>query len=130
MEALREHRAEVMRELTAKHEAESMPPIPPAPEDPVAEAEKVARLVRKSGVCLIWAEAVRDYVAFALNDEAARKVPPGYVVYTLTELEVLYGPGKKAPDKAALRLIHEAKKMGGQVTLDDHPLRQEDNANG
>lgn len=90
MEALRHHKAEIIRELT-------MPPVPPPPADPFAEAERVPRIVREKGCCLLWAEAVKDYVAFALNDAEDRRVPPGYVVYTLSELEALYGPGKKAP---------------------------------
>lgn len=112
MEALRQHKAEIIRALT-------MPPVPPPPQNPVAEAERVPHIVREKGRCLLWAEAVKDYVAFALNDEEARKVPPGYVVYTLTELEALYGPGKKAPSLAVLRMIHQAKKLGGRVVGDE-----------
>ncbi len=113
VEDLRQHKAEVIQELTA------MPPVPLPPENPVAEAKRVPRIVRERGVCLLWAEAVKDYVAFALNEEEARKVPPGYVVYTLTELEALYGPGKKAPSLARLRMIHQAKKLGGRVVGDE-----------
>ncbi len=109
VEDLRQHKAEVIQELTVR------PPVPPPPDNPMADAERVPRIVRAKGRCLLWAEAVQDYVAFALNEEEARKVPPGYVVYTLTELEALYGPDKKSPSMAQLRMIHEAKKLGGRV---------------
>ena len=58
------------------------------------------------------AETVKDFLAFVRDDFDRSKVPPGFVIYTDSELKELFGDGKH-PSNATLRLIHEAKKSGG-----------------
>jgi hypothetical protein len=84
-------------------------------EDPLAEAEKAAKIVARDGYVLLWAETVRDFIAFVQDEGMAVRVPPGFVIYTDAELNELFGKGK-VYSPATLRLIHEVKKEGGKIT--------------
>lgn len=77
-------------------------------------AEEVARLVEKEGICIFWSDLFRELVAFVKDD--SRYVPAGIVTYSTDEIETLFG--KKELSPGALRLIHEAKKIGGHVSND------------
>ncbi|MEK7848988.1 MAG: hypothetical protein AAB270_08700 [Chloroflexota bacterium] len=93
-------------------------PEPHQPEQPtrdeaLAQAEEIARRVERQGYCLVYLTLLDDVVAFA-RDDAVAKVPPGYVVYTQSEVVELYG-GPKSPPVRTLRLLHEAKKLRGRV---------------
>lgn len=150
LDSIRQHKAEVMAMLSAP----AMPPIPPPPQnplagvmamlrgsgppaippppaDPLAEAEEVARRVTECGICLVWGETVQDFMAFIKDDYPKEKVPPGFVVYTDSELKELFGEGKH-PSRKTLRLIHEAKKQGCRVILkgDASPYRDPDKQRG
>jgi hypothetical protein len=69
--------------------------------------------VEKEGYCLVYLEVVDDVVAFA-RDDAADRVPPGYVVYTRSELVELYGKPRGTAIRT-FRLLHEVKRLGGRV---------------
>ena len=62
----------------------------------VWHAEEVARLVGKEGICIFWSKLF------------------GIVVYSTDEIDTLFGEKDLSP--GALRLIHEAKKIGGKVS--------------
>jgi hypothetical protein len=87
--------------------------VTPMSNDLTAEAEEVALRVRRKGYCLLYLPLVDDFVAFA-RDDAVDRVPPGYVVYTQSELEELYGKPQSIVI-STFRLVHEAKKLGGRV---------------
>ena len=116
------HKAEVMAMLTSGRTLlrPPSPAIPPPPANPRAEAEEISRRVTEHGICLIWAETVKDFLAFVRDDFDRSKVPPGFVIYTDSELRELFGEGKQ-PSNATLRLIHEAKKQGGRVIPNPGP---------
>lgn len=55
---------------------------------------------------LIESETLGERVAIAESEEAAARVPGGYVVYTADELDLL-----KGCDEEALRFLHSVKKL-------------------
>lgn len=75
------------------------------------ELAEIVDSVNAQGYVLLWSTVLRDLVAFALDETARAKIPPGFVAYTLAELEELFGDGKVAP--STLRLIHQAKRLAG-----------------
>jgi len=58
---------------------------------------------------------LKDLVAFYKTETDPKKIPAGFVAYSDQELRELFGDGKSAPSPKHLRLIHEAKKHGGQI---------------
>ena len=70
------------------------------------------RRVRDEGYVLCYAEALKDRVAFHRDDLDLKTIPPGFVRYSLSELDLLFGPDQ--PD-VSIRLVHEAKKLGMKV---------------
>ncbi len=98
-------------EPPAQPMARAMPTAPPAPEDPEGHAREIARRVQERGRCLLWSEVLEGYIAFARDEEVAALVPPGYVIYTLRELEELFGVGAKPLSREMLRAVHNAKKV-------------------
>jgi len=78
------------------------------------EIEEIAARVLIEGYCLLWSTILCDLVAFYADDEAKRKIPPGFVPYSAFELSELFGKGKFC-SRNRLRLIHEAKKKGARV---------------
>jgi len=79
------------------------------------ELEEIVERVHGEGYVLLWSTVLRDLVAFYRDEEARSNIPPGFVPYSEAELEELYGDGKPPISTSTLRLIHEAKKHGGQV---------------
>ena len=92
-----------------------------------AELAEIERRVIKEGVCLTWCDVLQDLVAFVIDETDAEKVPPGFVVYTDTELWELFSPEKPDLNADALRRIHYAKKIGngGIVGNDPNPGDEE-----
>lgn len=80
---------------------------------PLSEAEEIALRVETEGFVLLYSEVLKDLIAFAQED-FVDKVPPGFVVYSDSELRQLYG-GKKPISDETLKLVHEAKKNGARV---------------
>lgn len=107
--------AEAVQLLGKDASSRTMPPVPPPPEDPLAEAEEIACPVREKGICLLWAGVLEDYIAFVRDEEDAAQVPPGYVIYTERQLQAVFGERNATRTSATLRLIHEAKRHGAVV---------------
>jgi len=96
---LREHKPEIMALLRLR----------PAE----WHANAIARAVQREGFCVFWSDVFGEIMAFVQDDTYKSRVPCGIVVYTSAELKELFG-GNRSPK--ALRLIHEAKRHGGQAT--------------
>jgi len=81
---------------------------------------RTSELLGKKGWCL-WQCEVLDGDVIVVVDEAdspgvratARNLPEGYEVYKLRELLLLL-----QVDDSTIRLVHEAKKLGGAVVLE------------
>ena len=101
---LRQYKAELIAFL-------QRPQVQPGP--PEWHAKEVARAVEREGYCLFWSELFHEVVAFIRDDTFRRAVPASIVTYTSAELLQLFGDSKTTPKK--LRLIHEAKKLGGHI---------------
>ena len=113
MEALRQHKAEVLRLLTSPQRLRTVD----AP--PSWHAEEVTRRVEAEGACVFWSELFNGLVAFVKDTSYKRHVPKDVVTYTCAELAEM---DKAAPLDAALLLrVHQAKKItGGTVTEVDN----------
>ena len=80
-----------------------------------ARAQEVVRrtreLLNSQGWCLWKCSTLGGEVILVVVDELVGGVPGGYPVYTVSELEELCQDGVSG---AALRLVHEAKKLAGR----------------
>ena len=103
-----------LRQLLKTHKQEIISLLKPQP--PLWHAKKVAEAVRREGVCLFWSEVFQEVIAFIREERYRSKIPGGIVVYTLAEIEELYGEGKPKIPPETLKMIHEAKRHGGKVT--------------
>ena len=103
-EELRQYKAELIAFL-------QKPQVKPG--SPEWHAKEVARAVEREGYCLFWSELFHEVVAFIRDDTFRGAVPAGIVAYTNAELLQLFGDSKTTPKK--LRLIHEAKRLGGHI---------------
>ena len=79
------------------------------------ELQEISRRVQMEGYVLLWSTVLEDLVAFYRTEADLRKIPAGFVAYSDQELRELFGDGKSVPSPKHLRLIHEAKKRGGQI---------------
>ncbi len=78
------------------------------------ELTELEARVERDGYVLLWSNALNDFVAFYKTEADRGKIPPGFVPYNDKELCELFGKDS-SPGKHTLRLIHEAKKLGGCV---------------
>ena len=90
-------------------------PDAPAHEQELTEIEN--RVLTK-GYVLLWRNTLNDFVAFYKTETDREKIPPGFVPYSDKELYELFGKNS-SPRERTLRLIHEAKKLGGCVVDDE-----------
>ena len=81
-----------------------------------SELAEVMRRVEEEGVCLVWAEALEDFVAFYDSAADRENIPPGFVPYSEAELLKLFAPGQEDIPTNTLRLIHATKKKGARIT--------------
>lgn len=79
-----------------------------------SELKEIERRVEAKGYILLWSNLLCDLVAFYRDAEALEKIPPGFIPYSKAELRELFG--KDPPNEQGLRLIHEAKKHGANIT--------------
>ena len=79
------------------------------------ELREIAARVHKEGFVLLWSHVLKDFAAFYNTEADREKIPLGFVPYSKDELWGLFGEEKKYPSRQTLRLIHEAKKLGGCV---------------
>ena len=86
-----------------------------------SELTDIERQVSDVGWVLIWSSVLEDLVAFCRTEEDAVSVPRGVVVYTVDELSILFGDDPGGPGEAGLRLIHEAKRIGGGIIKTEGP---------
>ena len=105
-EELRQYKAELIAFL-------QRPQVQPGP--PEWHAKEVARAVEREGYCLFWSELFHEMVAFIEDDSLQGDVPANIVCYTSAELWELFRDSKTSPSAKKLRLIHEAKKLGGHI---------------
>jgi hypothetical protein len=87
----------------------------------LAQAEEVAQrteeLLASRGWCLWRCEALGGEVIVIIDDDlTSGEIPQGYVIYTYSELCRLFGPDAPPMKRGTLRLVHEAKRVGGVVT--------------
>ena len=78
------------------------------------ELTEIENRVLTKGYVLLWSNTLNDFVAFYKTEADREKIPPGFVPYSDKELFELFGKNS-SPRKHTLRLIHEAKKLGGCV---------------
>lgn len=83
-----------------------------------AEAKKIAAIVNKRGWCEVHSSVLEDTVIFAHDhvQSTVRELRPNRIVYTYSELKLLFGEDRPHQSASDLRLIHGAKKMGCVVT--------------
>ena len=82
------------------------------------ELTEIEARVERDGYVLLWSNTLKDFVAFYKTDADREKIPPGFVPYSDRELWELFGKSS-SPLRHTLRLIHEAKKLGGCVVDDE-----------
>jgi len=107
LEELRQHKSEIIEHLTSKRYPLK---YPDAPADD-KELTEIENRVLTKGYVLLWSNTLNDFVAFYKTEADREKIPPGFVPYSDKEL---FGKNL-SPCKHTLRLIHEAKKLGGCV---------------
>lgn len=83
------------------------------------ELEEIATSVESEGYVLLWSRVLGDLVAFYRDEADRKKIPPGFVPYSVVELQELLGEGNQFPSKQSLKLIHETKKEGGRVITEN-----------
>jgi len=110
LEELRQHKSEIIEHLTSKRYPLK---YPDAPADD-KELTEIENRVLTKGYVLLWSNTLNDFVAFYKTEADREKIPPGFVPYSDKELFELFGKNS-SPRKHTLRLIHEAKKLGGCV---------------
>jgi hypothetical protein len=81
--------------------------------DELAELEE---RVNREGFVLCRSMALEDFVVFHRDDVDPATLPPGFVPYSVQELERLFGDGTEVA-ASTLRLIHQAKKLGGGAVI-------------
>lgn len=79
------------------------------------QAEKVADLVEKEGVCIFWSDVFAESVAFIRDESFRSSVPASIVVYTKDEIDTLWAG--EGPSDSQLRLLHHAKKIAGAQVI-------------
>ena len=77
------------------------------------EASQTYESLASRGWCLWRCNALNDDVILILRDELVTDFPTGYPIYLEQELEYLL-----ELDDSTIRLIHEAKKLGGATITD------------
>jgi len=107
VEELRQHKQEIILKLKGYQFKYA---------DPQASDQELAEIkarVDVEGYVLLWSTVLQDLVAFYRDEVDQSKIPPGFVPYSLAELTELFGKGKCSSDR--LRVIHEAKRLGGHI---------------
>ena len=86
--------------------------------DIVAQLEwaEIERRVQVEGYVLCHCRELNDYVVFHRDDVSLATLPKGFVPYSMSELEVLFGDVKPELSASALKLMHHAKLMGMRVS--------------
>ena len=82
------------------------------------ELTEIEARVERDGYVLLWSNTLNDFVAFYKTEADREKIPPGFVPYSDKELFELFGKNS-SPRRQTLRLIHEAKKLGGCIVDDE-----------
>ena len=99
----------VLRAMNAEAPKRVHTPLEQSPEEVGA---RTSELLGERGWCLWQCRLLDGDIIVVVDETIARDVPSGYPVYLLTELYQL----EKADD-STIKLIHEAKKLGGAVVV-------------
>jgi hypothetical protein len=112
VELLRQHKVELLQYL---HDGLKLykQRYPNAATPDLAEAEEIADTLERKGCVLMWSGALQAAIAVYLAESDRAKVPSGFTAYSQEELFKLWLG--EAPSLSALRMVHKAKKYGGQV---------------
>ena len=87
------------------------------------ELYEICSRVEREGYVLLWSTVLEDFIAFYRGEDKRREIPPGFVHYSEDELWELFKDDAKGTSLASLRLVHEAKKHGGNiVSSTDHRI--------
>ena len=81
-------------------------------------AHEVARRVEHEGICVFWADELKEMIAFVAGESDLPLVPAGLVAFTPDELEHIFPQGKDGLSPGSLRLIYEAKQLGDGKVID------------
>ena len=80
---------------------------------PEEVGRRTSELLGEQGWCRWQCELLDGDIIVVLDEMVAREIPEGHATYTVGELFLLL-----KVDEATIRLIHEAKKLGGAVVLE------------
>ncbi|MDP2948180.1 MAG: hypothetical protein Q8P22_01405 [Chloroflexota bacterium] len=117
LEAVKQHKPTIIARLRYRQKYQGDGP----PGD--AELCEIEDRVYSNGYVLLWSHALQDSIAFYADESDKAQIPPGFTPYSLAELERLFG-SESTMSADGLRLIHQAKKLGGHVVkCEDEPCR-------
>ena len=97
----------------------------PGPTSSDTELAEIETTVLSKGVCLLYSHTLDDFVAFRPDDDARKDVPPGFVAYTLAELQELFGDPNNQHAVSTLKMVHAIKKAGGGRVLWSKPISED-----
>jgi hypothetical protein len=112
-ELFRSYKPEIIKFLESSRYEAVFPDEPPGGEANIAETR--FRVVQ-DGYVLLWSAVLNDLVAFYGTEADREKIPPGFVPYSLAELDKLFADESNEWSPESLRLLHHAKKQGAVVT--------------
>ena len=107
---VKQHKAELIKILILRH----YQPKYSEAEVTNKELAEIKARVDVEGYVLLWSTVLQDLIAFYRGEADRAKVPPGFVPYSVRELNELFGKGSKIP-KEELVIIHEAKRQGASI---------------
>ena len=112
LEQMRQNKPDIIRSLeTSSDTPKYVLAYPDTSYPDPGELAEMEWRVCEEGYVLLWSEVLADFIAFYRDEDGREQIPPGFVPYSLEELNRLFG--HDAPSSHSLRLIHEAKKCGG-----------------
>lgn len=109
-DALRHHKAEILAHLRYHQKYPGDGP----PGD--AELREIEDRVYADGFVLLWSIVLQEMVAFYRDEDDKVRITPGVVAYSVEELGRLFADGTEVA-ASTLRLIHEAKRLGGGAVI-------------
>ena len=110
VQELKEHKAEVMDVLKKPELVEG--------QSPKWHAKEITRLIEIEGQAVFWSTLFNETVGFILDESYRSLIPNGIAIYTVAELEKLFGASR--PSSETLLRIHREKKALGNATLVDY----------
>lgn len=88
----------------------------PASDEPgPEELKEIKRRLAENGFVLLWSNKVKAKMVWYREKKDLQKAPPGFIHYSVKELEEMFGEGKPEHTPSSLQLIHAAKGEGAEV---------------